>query len=168
MRTSEKSYYRAFRQQEQTSTEQGNSFRHKKAAAPANRNYDSLESKGDQEVPIKVMALTFDDGPTDTTAKVLDLLKEYGAKATFFNIARNAHNPITARVIAEGHTLGGHTYKHDELTDMSVDEVRRDTLLAETTLRNVTSKRIKYVTNSHHPLRFFINSRTLMGCADPP
>ena len=53
------------------------------------------------------MALTFDDGPTETTANVLDLLKEYGAKATFFNIARNAHNPITARVLAEGQSSRG-------------------------------------------------------------
>jgi len=59
--------------------------------------------------------LTFDDGPTpDVTPWVLDRLKEFNAKATFFCLGRNAdHNPdIIARTINEGHSVGNHTYSH--------------------------------------------------------
>jgi peptidoglycan/xylan/chitin deacetylase (PgdA/CDA1 family) len=49
-------------------------------------------------------------GPTDTTAEILDILKEFGAKATFFNIGEQAENPITTRLVNEGHELGGHTF----------------------------------------------------------
>ena len=47
--------------------------------------------------------------------------------------------------ISSGHTLGAHTYKHEELTPMTAGAVRRDTLLAEEALRNVTKKRVKYM-----------------------
>eukprot|EP00729_Bicosta_minor_P008627 gene8627-17987_t len=70
----------------------------------------------------KVMALTFDDGPTVRTGLVLDVLKQYNAKATFFNIGIQATTlnmthatHFTKRLLREGHTLGGHTYVHDEL-----------------------------------------------------
>jgi len=59
--------------------------------------------------------LTFDDGPTpDVTPWVLDRLKEFNAKATFFCLGRNAdHNPdILVRTISEGHSVGNHTYSH--------------------------------------------------------
>lgn len=64
----------------------------------------------------KTMYLTFDDGPyTDSTNKVLDVLKEKNIKATFFLIGKNVEkNPETAKRIAEeGHTIGIHCYNHD-------------------------------------------------------
>ncbi len=60
--------------------------------------------------------LTFDDGPTPgVTDKVLDILKEYDAKATFFCIGKNIQNyPILfKRIIDEGHCVGNHTYYHE-------------------------------------------------------
>jgi peptidoglycan/xylan/chitin deacetylase (PgdA/CDA1 family) len=63
----------------------------------------------------KVLYLTFDDGPHETaTPFVLDLLKQYNAKATFFCIGKNvaAHPEIYARILAEGHATGNHTYNH--------------------------------------------------------
>lgn len=65
--------------------------------------------------PGKAGHLTFDDGPTpEVTPHVLDLLGEYGAKATFFLIGRNAMaNPaLVERLRAEGHALGNHTWDH--------------------------------------------------------
>jgi len=59
--------------------------------------------------------LTFDDGPTPViTEQVLDILKSYGAGASFFCIGRNAErNPdLIRRISAEGHTIGNHTYSH--------------------------------------------------------
>ena len=63
----------------------------------------------------KVIYLTFDDGPhAEATPFVLDTLKEYQAKATFFCIGKNVveHPAIYQRIIAEGHTVGNHTFNH--------------------------------------------------------
>jgi len=63
----------------------------------------------------KVLYVTFDDGPHETaTPFVLDELKKYHAKATFFCIGKNvvAHRSIYERIIDEGHTVGNHTYHH--------------------------------------------------------
>jgi peptidoglycan/xylan/chitin deacetylase (PgdA/CDA1 family) len=63
----------------------------------------------------KVIYLTFDDGPHETaTPFVLDELKKYGAKATFFCIGKNvAGLPLLyKRIFAEGHKAGNHTYDH--------------------------------------------------------
>lgn len=59
--------------------------------------------------------LTFDDGPIpEVTPWVLDELKKHKAKATFFCIGENVakHPEILKRIIAEGHTVGNHTYNH--------------------------------------------------------
>ncbi len=59
--------------------------------------------------------LSFDDGPHEpATTFVLDILKEYNAKASFFCIGKNvaAHPDLFQRIIAEGHTVGNHTYHH--------------------------------------------------------
>ena len=59
--------------------------------------------------------LTFDDGPTPViTGKVLDILAQNRAKATFFCIGRNAerHPELVQRILAEGHAIGNHTYSH--------------------------------------------------------
>ena len=84
-------------------------------------------------------------GPTDTTSAVLDLLKEYGAQATFFNIARQAHNPLAERVLAEGHVIGGHTYSHVELTELTEAEVLNDTLLASAAIGKLLGTEPKYM-----------------------
>ena len=63
----------------------------------------------------KVIYLTFDDGPTpEITEKVLDILAQYEAKATFFCVGKNvAANPIIyQRIINEDHAIGNHTYNH--------------------------------------------------------
>ena len=63
----------------------------------------------------KVLYLTFDDGPIpEVTTWVLDELKKYKAKATFFCIGKNIdENPeIFKRIIKEGHGIGNHTYNH--------------------------------------------------------
>lgn len=63
----------------------------------------------------KVVYLTFDDGPVpEQTPWVLDLLKKHGIKATFFCVGENVvkHNDIFKRLVAEGHTVGNHTFNH--------------------------------------------------------
>ena len=67
----------------------------------------------------KKIALTFDDGPGIYTLEVLELLKKYNAKATFFCIGKNIeqHPEIIQKVIAEGHLVGNHSYSHSKFFD---------------------------------------------------
>ncbi|MBD2510461.1 polysaccharide deacetylase family protein [Nostoc muscorum FACHB-395] len=63
----------------------------------------------------KVIALTFDDGPwPESTAQVLDILKQNQIKGTFFVIGQNVKNypGLLKREIAEGHVIGNHTWHH--------------------------------------------------------
>ncbi len=66
------------------------------------------------EIKDKKVAITFDDGPTPETIPVLALLKKYNAKATFFCIGRQVfqHPEILKETVAQGHSVGNHTYSH--------------------------------------------------------
>ncbi|WP_432412058.1 polysaccharide deacetylase family protein [Rasiella sp. SM2506] len=78
--------------------------------------------------------LTFDDGPIpEVTPWVLDLLKEYDAKATFFCIGENVkkHPEIFKRIIAEGHRIGNHTFHHLNGWKTKREEYLKDIVAAE-------------------------------------
>ena len=63
----------------------------------------------------KAVYLTFDDGPIpEATPFILDTLKEYGIKATFFMVGDNVRKypELLERIKAEGHQVGNHTYNH--------------------------------------------------------
>lgn len=71
------------------------------------------------------MYLTFDDGPhPEHTAQVLDVLARYRARATFFVVGSIAqHYPNTMqRMLGEGHTIGNHTWNHENLAELSREE----------------------------------------------
>ncbi|MBJ8050633.1 polysaccharide deacetylase family protein [Bacillus cereus] len=65
----------------------------------------------------KVIALTFDDGPTNNVKQILPLLDKYNAKATFFVIGNELENnlPLGESIIQSGHQLGNHTYSHNRM-----------------------------------------------------
>ncbi len=66
----------------------------------------------------KIIALTFDDGPSGaTTPAVLDVLKKNEVKATFFLVGKNMEKypDVTERIIREGHEVGHHTYNHTRM-----------------------------------------------------
>jgi peptidoglycan-N-acetylglucosamine deacetylase len=65
----------------------------------------------------KMIALTFDDGPTENVNQILPLLDKYKAKATFFLIGNEIEkSPLEAKKIAEaGHQIGNHTYSHNRM-----------------------------------------------------
>lgn len=61
------------------------------------------------------IAITFDDGPhPEHTPAILQILKEFNIKATFFAVGKNIdeHPEIMRRIIAEGHIMGNHTWNH--------------------------------------------------------
>lgn len=64
----------------------------------------------------KTVYLTFDDGPSDLTEPLLDILKKYDAKVTFFNCCQSdyqdQYSSMMKRCVEEGHTVAVHTYSH--------------------------------------------------------
>jgi peptidoglycan/xylan/chitin deacetylase (PgdA/CDA1 family) len=78
-------------------------------------DYHLKSHHANKEVLENQVALTFDDGPNpEFTPKVLTLLKKYNARATFFCIGKHAkaHPEIVKEIMANGHTIGNHTFSH--------------------------------------------------------
>lgn len=70
----------------------------------------------------KNVALTFDDGPSPKwTPQVLDILKANGVRATFFMVGQHAraYPSLVRRAVAEGHTVGNHSYSHPNMSKLS-------------------------------------------------
>ena len=61
----------------------------------------------------KVCYLTFDDGPSENTHKILDILERYDVKATWFVIGTSGHLDYVKDIWAAGHQIGLHTWDHD-------------------------------------------------------
>lgn len=77
---------------------------------------DAVESNSKSNTSKKVCYLTFDDGPSHNSEKILDILGEYDAKATFFLIGeeiKEEKRPVIERIIEEGHAIGLHSNVHD-------------------------------------------------------
>lgn len=74
---------------------------------------DKQDAKEEIQAERKVY-LTFDDGPSSQTEEILDILKEYDVKATFFVVGKTDERSVAAykRIVEEGHTLAMHSYSH--------------------------------------------------------
>jgi peptidoglycan/xylan/chitin deacetylase (PgdA/CDA1 family) len=75
----------------------------------------------------KIIALTFDDGPSEQyTNRLLDILKTEGVHATFFVLGRNAEKypQILAREYREWHEIGNHSYSHTLFTKLSTGAIQ--------------------------------------------
>lgn len=83
------------------------------------------------------IALTFDDGPHKCyTPEILDILDEYGVKATFFVIGSNCEDnlAIVQREIDSGHEIGNHTYSHPHLTKIKAERLFSELIKTENIL----------------------------------
>jgi peptidoglycan/xylan/chitin deacetylase (PgdA/CDA1 family) len=64
----------------------------------------------------RTVCLTLDDGPNgEATMRVLDVLARHGVRATFFLVGRNVEREpaLARRIVAEGHAVGNHSYRHE-------------------------------------------------------
>jgi peptidoglycan/xylan/chitin deacetylase (PgdA/CDA1 family) len=75
-------------------------------------NQASWDRQGDKSDGIKRIYLTFDDGPSSNTDKILDVLDSYGVKATFFVVGKSGYDEQYKRIVSDGHTLAMHSYSH--------------------------------------------------------
>ncbi len=95
----------------------------------------------------EVAALTYDDGVhPDYTPQLLDLLDEYGAKATFFVIGREAakYPELVKEIVSRGHKLGNHSYDHKWSFPMqSVKDINQEITACNKLLESITGQEIK-------------------------
>lgn len=94
--------------------------------------------RGDHARP--AIALTFDDGPSESTPALLDILAAHNIAATFFMCGANVRRcPSIARdVLAAGHEIGNHTDSHPRLDFHSPDFIYREIALAQETIQQTT------------------------------
>ncbi|MBQ9980828.1 MAG: polysaccharide deacetylase family protein [Oscillospiraceae bacterium] len=81
-----------------------------------------------QETSKPMVALTFDDGPSGQyTLQILDILRQYDAKATFFlsgyRLTENQY-AVAREILNEGCEIGNHTYSHTDLTTLTPEEIQ--------------------------------------------
>lgn len=90
---------------------------------------DYLAQQAIDKKALRQVALTFDDGPNPaTTPQILDLLKRYKVKATFFVLGQQVagNEALLKRMAAEGHEVANHTFTHPNLTTLSPDQVKEE------------------------------------------
>lgn len=75
----------------------------------------------------KLVAITYDDGPCENTERLLDGLKERGVKATFFMVGWkiSSYEKTVARMYEEGHQAANHSFSHENLTAIPLEEVKK-------------------------------------------
>jgi peptidoglycan/xylan/chitin deacetylase (PgdA/CDA1 family) len=92
------------------------------------------------------IALTFDDGPSESTAELLEILARYRAPATFFQCGVNARRlPSVAREVADaGHEIGNHTDTHPLLALKSPGFIERELAAAQEAIEHATGQRPRF------------------------
>lgn len=91
--------------------------------------------------------LTFDDGPSENTNAILDILQEYDIKATFFVIKKDGEAAIDAynRIVDDGHTLAMHSYTHQyNVIYKNLDSFKKDVTDIQDYLYDITGVRSTY------------------------
>lgn len=115
-------------------------------AAPVKKDRKYYETRGQivWEVPTdeKLIAITFDDGPDPRyTPIILDLLKQYSGKSTFFTIGNRVEQfpELAKRAVEEGHELSNHTFSHLYLRNgISSKQYLNEILKTQEVIKNLT------------------------------
>ncbi len=94
----------------------------------------------------KNVAITFDDGPSKYTKKILDVLKKEKVKATFFLVGKHAEKypDVARRIAGEGHEIGSHSYEHIQLSLRTAKTLVGQIDKSETAIKKITGKKPKY------------------------
>lgn len=101
--------------------------------------YLSIKKK-DISIDDKVVALTFDDGPSQYTDKILQILKKHNAYATFFVVGNKVsfYDDTLREILKQGSEIGNHSYSHKLLTRLSEEEFKEDLNKTQETIKKIT------------------------------
>ncbi|WP_228396426.1 polysaccharide deacetylase family protein [Streptomyces sp. RB17] len=92
----------------------------------------------------KCIALTFDAGPSENSARLLDILKEKKVPATFFLLGKNhieKYPQLVKRMAAEGHEVASHTWDHKILTRISDAQIREELERPDDAIERLTGRK---------------------------
>ena len=102
----------------------------------------TVASLGDIRLKYKEVVLTFDDGPVPgKTEKILDTLDRHRVKATFLMVGQmaDAYPAIARKVVARGHAIGSHTYRHPNLRGLGFDAAMTEIMKGERAVRKASA-----------------------------
>ena len=126
----------------------------------------------------KVVALTFDDGPSQTrTPALLNLLNQYNVKATFFMLGENIEKypDIAQMVYNQGHLIGNHSYNHPRLIFRSPSFIKEQINKTDLLIQSLGQEEVKYFrppySSKYIILPLVLNSmgkELVTGTYDPP
>lgn len=109
-------------------------------------NQAGTEDMGNNNPGRKIIYLTFDDGPSDNTPKVLNILKEHGVKATFFVTGHHTDKlNLIGRAYREGHAIAAHTATHNYNIYRSMETYFEDLEKVEQVIEKQTGKRTNII-----------------------
>ncbi len=97
---------------------------------------------------VKVVAITFDDGPNyRTTMKLLDGLRERNVKATFFLVGERVEysREVVLQMSKDGHLIGNHTYTHAQLTEIPTDKAIDEINKTNEIISSVTGTEVTFI-----------------------
>lgn len=99
---------------------------------------EAQKTEIDMEKPM--VALTFDDGPSAYTQRLLDIFCKYGGKGTFFVLGNTLDNrkDVLKRMVAEGHEIGNHSWSHRQFTNISIEEVKDQIMMTRAKIYDIT------------------------------
>jgi len=106
-------------------------------------NYFVKAHSSNKKTDRNIVSLTFDDGPTEITPEILNLLAKYNQKATFFCIGKQVEkHPETAKIIVgQGHVIANHTYSHtNKMGFLSKKEVHKEIASTQNIIQHTTDK----------------------------
>ncbi len=94
-----------------------------------------------------MVALTFDDGPSAHTERLLDIFQEYGGKGTFFVLGNTLDNRSESlkRMVLQGHEIGNHSWSHRQFTSIGTEEVRDQIMMTRAKIYDITGVDCKIV-----------------------
>lgn len=148
----------------QDEEEKKETIQEEKKVFSSNRTIDSSKP---------MVALTFDDGPDPKrTQKIIDVLNKYHARASFFDIGYLMEKyPETLKAeVNSGADVGGHTYSHVNLNDLSKEEIQEEVSKLENVFQTITGKNLKYIRptygNANEMVRKTVKHPLINWCVD--
>ncbi|WP_379126982.1 polysaccharide deacetylase family protein [Paenibacillus sp. sgz500958] len=106
---------------------------------------DTIKTQGPR---VRSIALTFDDVPDPRfTPQLLDVLRRYHVKATFFVVGSRAekHPGLVRRMIREGHAVGNHSYNHPQFTKIGINDFRRQIIRTEDIIQRLGGYKPRFI-----------------------
>jgi len=129
------------------------------AGTPLSQALQPQEEEQPNCLEVPCVALTFDDGPSIYTERLLDILKEHDVTATFFVVGQSAriHAATIRRMNEEGHQIGNHTWNHPNLTELSDELIqeqiqRTDSIISQIIGETTPHMRPPYAAYNDHVL----------------